>query len=130
MEYFLLSIVLLFALGCNDKSVGPDQVNLKLDEAFELKVGQTATVNGFALTFSYIANDSRCPKNVECFWPGNAAVVLTFSDEPDTLNTSVQPHEIAHNGYIIRLIELSPYPEYPQVIQKDNYAARLVVRKI
>jgi len=130
MKTFLAPLILVIILGCNGSIVSPEKQTPKLDETFEVKVGQSATVNGdFTLTFMSVPSDSRCPKNVVCVWEGNGAVVLKFSDGVDTLNTVSKPSQIIRDGYTIKLIALTPYPEYPQVIPKDAYIVKLVVAK-
>lgn len=127
----LLFTSLLF-LACNRESITPpDQQLPKLDEPFEVKVGQSVLISGEQLRFQFesVPDDSRCPEGVVCIWVGNAGVVLKFSDTRDTLNSYLEPHEIVYDAYTIKLLLLSPYPKYPQAIPKDSYVAKLVVRK-
>ena len=132
MKHFSSFLVCLFFMTCNKGPItAPDQQLPKLDEPFEVKVGQSVLIISEQLTFQFesVPDDSRCPEGVMCFWAGNAGVVLRFSDTRDTLNTYLDPHEIGYNAYSIKLLSLSPYPKYPHVIPRDSYVAKLVVSK-
>jgi hypothetical protein len=135
MKTAMLFFALLLSFACNKKpeplSIQPTdkpmQPTANLNEQFQLKIGQTATLNdGFTITFESVPNDSRCPRRVECAWAGNATVVLKFTDGTDTLN-SISSIPIAHGPYVIKMDSLSPYPDYPGTIAQDAYVVALVV---
>ena len=107
-----------------------------LDQEFEVRVGQLVTVEGERLrvTFSRVAEDSRCPEGVQCVWAGNAKVVLKLSKgrrraSTLTLNTGVDPKEAAFRGYEVRLVKLDPYPKEKRRIRRRDYVATLVVSR-
>ncbi len=124
----ILSLFFLF-LSCDKGSTLPPE-GLVL-EPVEIKVGQSVTIDGGQLTFQFesVPDDSRCPELAECFWAGNAIVVLRFSDRQGTLNTSLEPRGVRYGAYEIKLISLTPYPRFPVQIPKDSYVAKLEVRK-
>jgi hypothetical protein len=107
-----------------------------LDQEFELKFGQQVSIKeeGLKISFSQVAEDSRCPTGVQCIWAGNARVVLKLNKARRrstvmSLNTGVEPKQKSYGGYEVKLLELNPYPKEGAPIRKRNYVAKLVVSR-
>jgi hypothetical protein len=71
---------------------------------------------------------------VECVWAGNGKVEISVhfpGEDPRIIeiNTNLEPKEIMAGKYIIRLLELQPYPEKDQQTPPENYRIMLVVEK-
>ena len=67
---------------------------VRLNKDFTLRKGQRVTLKGsrvLAIKFVAVESDSRCPKDVNCVWAGNAAVQVQVStgrrSKTLTLNT-------------------------------------------
>lgn len=122
---------LLFVAGCNGSSPTTQDQKPSLDQPFQLKVGESATIeNGqLAFVFESVPSDSRCPENARCVWAGDAAAVLKYVAGTDTLHTTLEPKSVVHSIYRIQLLLLSPYPKAPQPISQSEYVAKLVVTK-
>jgi len=132
MKHRIQSILILFLLGCHKESpVQTEQKVGKLNESFEMKAGETIAIKDELLSFRFdsVLNDSRCPEGVYCFWAGNAAVSLTFSDKTDTVNTYLNPCVVTEDIYSISLLSLSPYPKSGHSISRNSYIAQFVVNK-
>jgi len=91
--------------------------------------------NQMYLCLDSVSGDSRCPKGVYCFWAGNAAVRFKLgkcNEKPVifTLNTNSQfaTYETV-DGFIYKLISLSPYPTAGHKINQKDYKAELVVTR-
>ena len=119
----------VLSLGCGS-GTEPD-----IGEEFSLGVGERATLADLSLFVSFIAveDDSRCPLQVQCVWPGDALVLLEIASlnsdsKTDTLhtNTAVGPDILDWGRAVLRLIRLDPYPETPGSIPSDAYIVRLV----
>src|SRR5688500_19309113 len=79
---------------------------IAVDRDFDLKPGQTARVDGTAITVSFVGvpEDSRCPVDVQCVWAGNGAVSLVVTDETGAkstviLNTTLSTRSASVFGY-------------------------------
>ena len=115
--------------ACGDPA-GP---TARLDEAFVLAPGQQATIADTRLTVMFIGveGDSRCPADAICIQGGDAIVRIDVqapggSRTPHELHTGdMKPVE--HEGFVIALVELSPYPFSSRTIQPDEYRATLRV---
>ncbi|HKR02660.1 MAG TPA: hypothetical protein VJT09_18420 [Pyrinomonadaceae bacterium] len=107
-----------------------------LDQEFEIRVGEDARVGdeGLMISFSRVAEDSRCPQGVECIWAGNARVALRLTRGRSraawlNLNTGVEPKESAYRGYQVKLVKLNPYPKKGRGIRKRDYVATLMISR-
>ena len=111
-----------------------DVVNI--DRDFDLKPGQTARVDGAALTVSFIGvpEDSRCPTDVVCIWAGNGAVSLSITDDTGAknnvvLNTTLSPRSVRSSAYEISLTGLKPAPKQASPIPLAEYVATLRITR-
>ncbi|MCW2514665.1 MAG: hypothetical protein JWR11_3707 [Mycobacterium sp.] len=127
--------------GCRMDHAAAGPVTFDLDQPFALGGGQEASINGADLRvrFTDVLEDSRCPKQVECFWTGQARmaiVVQPAGDSPTTLefNTNPAPGQavstVQVGGYTITLRSLDPYPQTPDdATSLEDYRATLSVTK-
>lgn len=111
----------------------------QLNEPFILAGGQSIILSdaNLQLTFTQVVEDSRCPKQVDCFWSGRIMIEVAVqqgSDAPQmiTLETSVAPSEETNTvkvlGYTVYLANVDPYPDDPDVtIPFEAYQATLTV---
>jgi hypothetical protein len=113
-------------------------VRVLLAREFKLQVGQRAAVEGedFRIRFASVANDSRCPADVNCVWAGNAEVQIEAeaggSRKALKLNTHGGdrfPKESRHKQYTVGLVALSPHPRTDRKTKATDYVATLVIRK-
>jgi hypothetical protein len=107
-----------------------------LDQEFEIKIGQQVTIRheGLIISFSSVAEDSRCPTDVKCVWAGNAKVMLRLSKTRKRaavmkLNTGVDPKQDDYQGYEVKLVRLNPDRKKDVPIKKKDYVATLVVSR-
>lgn len=113
----------------------------KLDELFILAAGREITLTDadLQLTFMGVLEDSRCPRQVDCFWSGRIIIEIEVQQgdgvpQPVVLQTSTAPSEkkdtVEVLGYTIFLENVDPYPDDPAVtIPFEAYQARLMVRQ-
>lgn len=104
--------------------------NLVLNKSMELGFGEryTGNENNLSIQLDSVTEDSRCPYNVECVWAGNAKVKFDFTLNNQlsaiSLNTSTGFRtDTIISGFKIQLIELKPYPVYPDPILQKEYRA-------
>lgn len=132
LKYLAFLPALLLLASC-DYPNQPNEVGLQ--EFFELKIGQTASIRGESLniTFNGVPQDSRCPEGVECIWTGNAVVdlgLLKGSEKGSLLlNTHVDPKQGDFLDYTVRLVDLKPLPSADKPVPEEQYRAVLVVSK-
>jgi hypothetical protein len=134
MKLITLLLISLIVFGCSDSLTNYHEVSL--DEEFSLKVGESAIVSsaGITIKFKSVDEDSRCPIGLLCFWAGNAVVVLELKDSDRNkqtikLNTYLEPKNVEYSNLIIDLKDLTPYPKSDEIIDPDDYVAKLIVKK-
>jgi hypothetical protein len=118
----------------------PHATAASLDEPFALAAGTETAVGseGLSLRFDAVLEDSRCPTEVDCFWSGQAIIVIMATEagqEPVKLESNTNPapdqtvDELPAFGYTVRLIQLDPYPQTTDPIPFADYQAQLVVTR-
>jgi hypothetical protein len=127
-------MALAFSVGCDNQ---PEEISVELGEEFELKIGQTVSVEDepIIIKFIEVAGDSRCPTGASCIWQGEVKCVLeiNYFGELHTI-TITQPGLTQQNStdvfqdYMISF-NVTPYPEVSKEIQPDEYRLLLTVDK-
>lgn len=102
---------------------------------FELAVGQSVKVGDVTLGFTAVANDSRCPTGLYCFWEGDAACTL-WADIDESERTELVVHtsdffgrKVTYHKLEIQLVALDPYPVYQNPPAPDSYVITLLVTR-
>jgi hypothetical protein len=105
-------LLLLLACGQAPQPVGTNDLQ---DRTFTLALGESITLGYPVVTFSRVANDSRCGPDVVCIWQGNASIELTecpaWGEGPChlvTLNTTLEPRASRDGLVPLRLVTLEP----------------------
>ncbi|MDJ0706729.1 MAG: hypothetical protein QNJ46_25950 [Leptolyngbyaceae cyanobacterium MO_188.B28] len=123
-------------LSLNNHNQLENSMSAKLANAFSLRVNQVAQIESenLELKLLEVKSDSRCPSGVQCIWPGlveivihvktdNQAVELILIDQAGDANLASQTFD----GYLIELVEVTPYSQKDQAIEIEDYSATLVV---
>ena len=142
-KLWLVVVAMSIALsGCHvSREARADPIETGLGQVFTLPGGHEATISGenLRLRFDQVFEDSRCPRQVDCVWTGQARIAVVVQQaqgDPTTveLNTNPAPGQTARTvdvgDYTIELQALDPYPETPEdALALADYRATLVVRK-
>jgi hypothetical protein len=136
MTSAILSFLFLFAATTTTTTPQPVTKEAALNQEFEIRFGQQVSIKreGLKISFSSVAEDSRCPTGVQCIWAGNGKIVLKLSKVRKRaallrLNTTVDPKQDDYLGYDVKLVSLSPYPKKDVGIRKRDYVATIIVTK-
>ncbi|MBE1537296.1 hypothetical protein [Actinomadura algeriensis] len=133
----------LAVLGCADAEARPPggtpgetrggDRTVRVGEEFTLAPGNAArTAGGFAVRFAGVAEDGRCPREVQCVWEGDAAVTVEItaagaSPVVRELHTGRRfAAETTVGGRTVRLLGLSPAARRDGV-PAARYRARLTI---
>ena len=122
---------------------GPSATGPGLGEAFDLKIGETATIgsDGPTVELVEIVEDSRCPSDVTCVWAGRALARVIVSSPGDSLGFGTVELELEAGDlgaeessvignkdiYVLTLIELNPHPVSTVELSSQDYVATLEV---
>lgn len=133
---FLISLLTLG--GCSATiPPGPDPEIRVLPANLILKLGQARTVQGSVIRFSQVRNDSRCPRDVQCVWAGNAELAITVGpavgagpSQLVVLNTGVDPRSGVGLGVQLTLVSLSPEPVSTEPTREYQAEIRIEARPL
>ncbi|MFD0903471.1 hypothetical protein [Actinomadura sediminis] len=119
-------------VGCGDPAPDGDRT-VRAGEEFTLAPGDTArTAGGFAVRFTGVPRDSRCPEDVTCAWEGDATVTVEVtaagaSPVERELHTNRRfAAETTVGGRTVRLLRLAPAARQGGV-PAARYRARLTI---
>ena len=130
LNALLLSVLLLGTLSpVSAKTYG----FVKRQKVVEVQISHEKFLSGFKIKFVDMLDDSRCPKDVNCVWAGNARISVEVSKKGKTktfeLNSNMSPQTVAFDGYEFKLTKLTPEPASNIRIRKDGYVATISVVK-
>lgn len=140
-------LIAVLTMGCYESTSDVDLNNqhqlensipVQLASPFPLRVNQIAVIESenLQLKLLEVKNDSRCPSGVQCIWPGLVEIVITVTrdnqdaeliliDKPGDPDSASQTFD----DYLIKLIEVTPYPQKNQTIEIEDYSATLVISR-
>lgn len=90
-----------------------------------------------------MTEDSRCPSDVQCIWAGHVAILVDveIASSGESLGrfkmtllgnsesgTSTND-QLSIGGYLVELVNVTPYPSSTTVIEPSDYAAIMIVSK-
>ncbi len=124
----LFSLSLLLANACEDAATFP------LGESFTMSPQQELVNKSADMTIKWlkVSEDSRCPKNTNCVWEGQAKVDLLINGDPVTLILRSGKPEKAQalvGEYIFTAESLNPYPQGDKIDPVD-YRLQLKVSSL
>jgi hypothetical protein len=106
------------------------------DQQVEIPIGQTRTFDEerLAVGFGTVLEDSRCPTGAQCVRAGNARVGLILQERGEAtrsveLNTAERPRRVSHEGYVIEVVEVHPFPTTAGPPDQESYVVTLRITR-
>lgn len=131
MRSILSTIVLTLLLGgLLTAQTRTSEVRLRIAQE------KTAPGTGIRIKFLNVAEDSRCPTDVNCIWAGVARIKVRLRKNGKAvkdfeLNTNQTDKAATFEGHEIKLVSLTPHPRSGGVPVKPNtYFATLTIAKL
>lgn len=115
------------------------QAPMEID--LDINHGMSASIENGALqlTFVSVQEDSRCPKDVQCFWQGQAIVwmqvIIDGQDQGEhqlrllARGPNRDADVVTVGQYALLLENLSPYPVSTQPTPPEQYLATVHVKR-
>lgn len=96
--------------------------NVKNDGTARARIGQTVKIANFELTPLEVAEDSRCPENVQCVWAGRLRLKARIAFGGKTAEQELTLGEAQPVGTgMLELVEARPHPEQGRTIYPEDY---------
>ena len=97
--------------------VAQDETTTTPQIVIKVSLGETVNMGDIILEFVEVLEDSRCPKDVDCVWAGQARVKVVVSgdgiikEQLDLVIGKKNEYVIGSvNGFAIKAVGLIPYP--------------------
>lgn len=134
MKYlFLLSIFLVAAKGCGDKTV-EGVIQAEMGEEVTLAVGEALQIKGSksdGFLFLTVERDSRCPKGVNCIQAGAATIAVEeMSGKPRQVTIPADARSkpnFSIKGAKVTILGLDPYPQSGSKTAPEDYRLRVML---
>jgi len=128
------------ALNAADENSSNVRVKKK-NSRFQLTINQTISFesDNLRLTLLNVTEDSRCPAGVRCTWEGQVTVLIKVMKQDQnigdiSLTYRVGNHEDSaakiFDDYMLKLINVDPYPKRGDPIKSSDYRVTLIISKI
>ncbi|MEP0711566.1 MAG: hypothetical protein ABJC55_06555 [Algoriphagus sp.] len=131
----ILFLSAFFFFSCDNEK---NCEGIDLDKEYEIAINERLQIcpKNFYLTLLNI-QDSRCPNGIVCIWQGmiviEATVTIDGKEHDFQLSTNETasgfPVQLSTEGYIIKLIDATPYPNQNDSSNPDNKRAVLLISK-
>ena len=128
------AVLLLFSLSLFLASTCDDADTFPLGTSFTMSPQQELMNKSADMTIKWleVSEDSRCPKNTNCVWEGQAKVNLLVNGDPLVLtlrNGKPEEAQALVGDYIFTAETLNPYPE-GTTIEPADYRLQLKVSSL
>lgn len=122
---------------CGNSTIGLEDTEQEYPYTLELKLGESKPIPGGTITFTEVAQDSRCPEGANCIWQGNAKVFLQVeqAESPpatlfiDVTETADGQADIYIYDLYLQLKQLQPTPPNDGQIEDNQYMIELLIDK-
>lgn len=119
----------------NDNKENKNMTQAELNKEFKLKINEEIEIKeeNIKVKFLDVIEDSRCPSDINCFWQGQAIILVNiYKDNKDLGNFSLITHsenKKSFDQYSIEFTNIDPYPKTTKGIEKSDYIITLVIKK-
>lgn len=109
---FILALCVGFSINAQeDKPIEVPQIAVKIG------VSETVNLDTVSISFLEVVTDSRCPRNVECMWEGEAKVKVLITNKDG--NTTEEIITFKNGASVLtklfdtqfQFLRLTPYPD-------------------
>lgn len=103
-------------MGAKAQNTSP--VTTSESARFKVKLGECQNIDGIKITFLEVLEDSRCPKDVDCIWAGEAKIKISIKEkgkasfDKEILFDALGKEIVIHTSEtsVLKAVGLSPYP--------------------
>ena len=129
---FMTGFIFMFLILTCEKEFIPisnQAITCLPGDTVTLSIGEVAYFQhpGAYIRFDTITEDSRCPINVYCFWPGQVTARFIIqnragqTEQIEILSPGSKDLQNLVAGVDLKLLQVLPYPVYPERILPEEY---------
>jgi hypothetical protein len=139
MTFIAIGIILVFVFvgfgiffyKNGDSTIITPIISMTEGTQFEMSVGNKISIGNLNITLKEVSEDSRCPKNVECFWSGQVITKLEIEGKEGkeivSLSSIREPMLIQKSSYVVKITNVLPEKIDEKGINQKNYKIVLSV---
>lgn len=124
--------LILLLTACSH--ITPQAVGVVPGEEFSLSVTETAALpEQGLLEFASVLSDSRCPRDVQCVWAGDAVIGLRASEANGSSSLTLHTNGAGtarFGKWEVELVELRPVPREGESLRQADYEVVLRLREV
>ena len=120
-------------IGCSKNT--PTSTRVEPAVPFQLALGQSAAVakSNSRIEFSRVIEDSRCPRNVQCVWAGDAKVEVqvmsgTNPTAAELISLTPPRNQVRVGNLTVKFLKLVPHPAGEKQSDRRYVAEFLISR--
>ena len=130
MRGLVASLLFMLAVGVMPTMAARQTESLKV----QIHMEKRAPESKLSVRFVELVEDSRCPRDVNCVWAGNAKIKVRVTKNGRshelTLDTNGQKQSAVAEGYSIKFTGLTPEPRSNIRINRNGYVAHFEIVKL
>lgn len=130
MRGLVASLIFMLAVGVMPTMAARQTESLKV----QINMEKRAPKSKLSVRFVELVEDSRCPRDVNCVWAGNAKIKVRVTKNGRshelTLDTNGQKQSAVAEGYSIKFTGLTPEPRSNIRINRNGYVAYFEIVKL
>ena len=100
----------------------------------QINTEKRASQNKLNIRFVELVEDSRCPRDVNCVWAGNAKIKIRVSKNGRshdlTMDTNGKAQTAVAEGYQLKFVGLTPEPRSNIRINRNGYVAVFEITRL
>lgn len=128
----ILTLILTLAFG---GLISANAQPVRQQQKIQVKKQKKFSNSKLNVRFVEMVEDSRCPKDTNCVWAGNAKIKIEVKRNGSAaqiieLNTGTGDKSARYDGLLIELIALTPEPASNVRINKNGYVATIAVSRL
>ena len=137
LKILLVVLAVILSIGsCSKEDDLKQDYDVKIEEAFELKMEVEATIQERSLSVKVtdVLEDSRCPELAICAWEGQIRLVIEITDNQITSTKEIiyrvgKDLPLEFGDYIFSLIQVTPDNQIDEVIELNDYTFTFFIEK-
>lgn len=137
LKILIVIILSIISIGsCSKEDDLMQDFDVKLEEAFDIKMNMEATIPGKNLSLKVVdvLEDSRCAEFAMCVWEGQIKLEIEITDNQITTTKEIiyrsgKNLPLEFGDYVFSLTQVTPDNQIDEVIELNDYTFTFFIEK-